>query len=91
MTRFDPPLTLRELSILSGTPLRTLQKWTVEEQPALVHEHIGRQHRKVVRVSVVMRFYPRGCLNLERLRTVVSGVRFRELEAALARTQTSPT
>lgn len=70
-SRSAPPdtlLTLQEVALITDTSMRTLRAWTSGAKPALAHEHVGPAGRVRVRLSVVVRFFPRDTLHLERLR-----------------------
>ena len=84
----DYLLSLRQVALITDTPIRTLQDWTAGANPPMPHEHVGPGRRVKVRVSVVRRMFPRGCLRLERLRPVVSDVAFETIQNVLERTGT---
>jgi hypothetical protein len=78
-------LTLQQVALITDTPLRTLENWTHGEGAPMAHEHTGLNRQVKVRVSVVARWFPRGCLRLERLRDQMNDHDLKALRAVLDR------
>lgn len=81
----DSLLSLRHVALITDMPLRTLRSWTEGVNPPMPHEHIGPGRRVKVRVSVVRRMFPRGCLRLERLRDQVNDRQYTAIKDGLDR------
>ena len=64
----DRLLRLWEVALITDIKMRTLKEWTSGHNPPLKHEHVGPGGRRIhVRRSELRKFYPEGCLHLERL------------------------
>ncbi|MCE5247969.1 helix-turn-helix domain-containing protein [bacterium] len=87
MTEVDPLLTLREVALISDTPVRTLKSWTDDRTPGLSHEHVGRGRHRRVPLSAVMQFFGVRSLDFARLVHVLDPERLETIRTALNRYQ----